>query len=114
MTHARMLMDNGQLTFTTDDKATPFNGIFEAQITVFIQADGGSLPGAAALVNATFNDYAPLYKNLQKRTNVILTEWFSKARSMVSHYYDRTAQLMAYIEGIRGDLCEPESCTEYI
>jgi hypothetical protein len=30
LTKAEMIMDNDQLTFTTDDRARPFNGIFEA------------------------------------------------------------------------------------
>jgi len=76
--------------------------------------EDGHLPNATALVNATFNDYAPEYKRLESRANEILTQWFGKARQMVSHYYERTAKLMAYIETLRGDLCEPESCSEYI
>jgi len=114
LTKAKMVMDTEQLTFTTDDKARPFNGIFEAQISVFIATEDGHLPNATALVNATFNDYTPEYRKLEDRANEILTQWFEKAREMVSHYYGRTAKLMAYIETLRGDLCEPESCSEYI
>jgi hypothetical protein len=36
MTSATLIMDDDSLTFTTDNNAKPFNGIFEAQISASV------------------------------------------------------------------------------
>ena len=73
MTLAELLIDDDYLVFSTDSKAKPFNGVFEAQISgmidlrpvntddVLLRLDISSAP---AFLNVTFSDTSKEYKLL--------------------------------------------------
>ncbi len=112
ITEVNLVMDNDAFTFTTAPTARPFNGVFEAEIAAFIFAlkNDNVLPGAPSIVNVTFDDRSEAYKEMEKKVNRHMEQWFGLAQATVDHYFQRTTDLMEAMIPLSANLCTANSC----
>eukprot|EP00347_Sterkiella_histriomuscorum_P023029 403336229 len=114
LTQAQLVVDNDELSFSTNSLAYPFTGIFPAQISANIDLHNlVDISKASSSINVTFSDTSNSFKELKDKVDKLVYEtWILPVSNSLTQYLRRQSEIQSRITLLKTDLCDVRSCVQ--
>ncbi|CDW82432.1 UNKNOWN [Stylonychia lemnae] len=114
MTQAQLVVDDNQLSFTTNNEALPFNGVFQAQISMQIDLNHlTDISIAPSTLNVTFKDTTPEFSKIRDLVDKLVYQtWIKPVSQTFNQYHQRVSEILSKINLMKTELCDVRSCVQ--